>query len=122
MYFLKISNADMSFGEKTLTQKFYTTNKALPITEQVQIIYLKEFVIVMLDANIKTFVVHVAIQEQKKILVHSEKYVQIEVASWVKVQVGALLFNEALTIILVKYINYNNIILMEKRSRTFKKG
>ena len=35
MPFLKISNVDMLFGEETLTWKSYTTNKALPTTEQV---------------------------------------------------------------------------------------
>ena len=35
MPFLKISNADMAFGEETLTWKSYTINKALPTTEQV---------------------------------------------------------------------------------------
>ena len=35
MPFLKLSNADVSFGEQTLTWKSYTINKALPTTEQV---------------------------------------------------------------------------------------
>ena len=61
MLFLKISNADMSFGKKTLTWKTYITNKALPTTEQVQIINKKDFIIAALDADSKTFVVHVAI-------------------------------------------------------------
>ena len=34
--FLKISNADIAFGEKTLTWRSYTTNEALSSTEQVQ--------------------------------------------------------------------------------------
>ena len=34
MFFLKISNIDVSFGEETLTWRIYTTNKALPTTEQ----------------------------------------------------------------------------------------
>ena len=38
-------------------------NKALPITNQVQIINKKDFVIVALDADSKLFVVHVIIQE-----------------------------------------------------------
>ena len=59
--FLKISNADVSFGEKTLTWKTYTTNKALPITEQIQIIDKKDFIIAALDADSETFVVHMAI-------------------------------------------------------------
>ena len=63
MLFLKISNANMAFSEKTLTWKAYTTNKALTTTEQVQIVDLKEFVIVVLDENSETFVVYVAIWE-----------------------------------------------------------
>ena len=35
MLFLKISNADVAFGEGTLTWKLYTTNKALLTTKQV---------------------------------------------------------------------------------------
>ena len=64
--FLKISNADGLFGEKTLTWKFYTPNKALPTTKQVQIVNPNEFIIVVLDADNKTFVVYMALQEQKK--------------------------------------------------------
>ena len=33
MPFLKISNADMAFGKRTLTWKSYITNKALPTTK-----------------------------------------------------------------------------------------
>ena len=33
MLFLKISNANVIFGEETLTWKFYTTKKALLTTE-----------------------------------------------------------------------------------------
>ena len=61
MFFLKFSNADMSFDEKTLIWRIYTTNKALPITKQVQIIDKKNFVIAALDANSEMFVVHMAI-------------------------------------------------------------
>ena len=35
MPFLKISNADIAFGEGTLTWKSYTTNKTLPTTKRV---------------------------------------------------------------------------------------
>ena len=35
MPFLKISNADVSFGEGTLTWRTYITNKALPTTKRV---------------------------------------------------------------------------------------
>ena len=59
MLFLKITNTDVLFDEKTLMYKSYTINKALPNSKQVQIIDLKEFVIVALDANSKTFVLYV---------------------------------------------------------------
>ena len=78
MPFLKISNANVAFGEKTLTWKSYTTNKALPTTEQVQLVDSKEFVIAALNVDSETFVVHVAIREREKMLVHTEKEAQIK--------------------------------------------
>ena len=61
MLFLKISNADVAFGKKTLTLKSYTTNKALSTTEQVQLVAPEEIVIAALDADSQTFVIHVVI-------------------------------------------------------------
>ena len=60
MLLVKISNTDMSFGEKTLMQKSYITNKLLLTFKHVQIVNLKKFVIAVLDANNKMFVVHMA--------------------------------------------------------------
>ena len=99
MLFLKISNANISFGKKTLTWKSCTTNKALSTTKWVQQVNLKKFVIAALDADSKTFVMHVTIREREEILVHSESQAQI----------GALLFNKALTKVLVEYSDYSNI-------------
>ena len=61
MHFLKISNANIAFGKGTLTWKSYTTNKALSTTKQVQLVDSKVFVIAALDADSKTFVMHVAV-------------------------------------------------------------
>ena len=54
MFFLKISNVDILFSEKSLIWKFYTTNKALLTIKQVQLINSKEFIIAALDADSKT--------------------------------------------------------------------
>ena len=78
MPFLKISNADVSFGEGTLTWKSYTTNEALPTTERVQLVDPKEFVIAALDADSETFVVHVAIREQEEMAMDPGRKAQIE--------------------------------------------
>ena len=63
MLFLKINDINMSFGKRTFTWKSYTINEALFTTKQVQIINLKEFVIVTLDADSEIFMVHMAIRE-----------------------------------------------------------
>ena len=73
MFFLKLSNADVLFGKRTLIWRIYITNKALPTTKQVQIIDKKDIVIVALNANSKIFMMYVTIREQKKILVYSKK-------------------------------------------------
>ena len=73
MPFLKFSNADVLFGEGTLTWKSYTTNKALPTTDQVQLVHLKEFVIAALDADSKTFIIHVAIREREEMAIDPDR-------------------------------------------------
>lgn len=61
MFFLKFSNADISFNEKAIMWKFYTTNKVLPTTKRVRIINKTDFAIAVLDISSKTFIVYVAI-------------------------------------------------------------
>ena len=64
-----------------------------------------------MDADSETFVIHVAIREREEMVVDSGKKAQIEAQS--KAQVEALLFNEALTKVLVEYSNYSNVFLAE---------
>ena len=103
MPFLKISNANIAFDERILTWKSYTTKQALPTTEQVQLVDPKEFVIAALDADSETFVVHVAIREQEKMPVHSERQADIEAEAHIDAQdqsgaqIKALIFNKAPT-------------------------
>ena len=78
---LKISNADVVFGKKTLTWKSYTTNKALPTTEQVQLVDPKEFVIAVLDADSKTFIVYMAVRECEKMAMNPAKKALIKAQS-----------------------------------------
>ena len=111
MPFLKISNANVAFDEETLTWKSYTTNKALPTTERVQLVNPKEFVIAALNVNSKTFVVHLAIREHEDMAMNPDRKAQIEARS--RSQVGALLFNEAPTEVPAEYSNYNNVFSAE---------
>ena len=81
MPFLKISNADVAFGEETLTWKSYTTNEALPTTKRVRLVDPKEFVIAALDADSETFVAHVVIRERKEMAMNPDRKAQIEAQS-----------------------------------------
>ena len=63
----------------------------------------------VLDINKKTFVVHIAIQKQKKIPIYLEKQFQIKSKTKDKVQIRALLFNKVFIKILIKYFKYSNI-------------
>ena len=78
MPFLKISNADIAFGEGTFTWKSYITNEALPTTEQIQFVDQKKFVIAVLDADSETFVMHVAIWEQEEMAIDTDRKAQIK--------------------------------------------
>ena len=111
MPFLKISNADIAFGEGTLMWRSCTTNEALPTTKQVQLVDPKEFVIAALDADSETFVVHVAIREQEEMAMNPDRKAQIEAQSGA--QVGALLFDEAPTEVPAEYSDYSDVFLVE---------
>ena len=61
----------------------------------------------VLDIDSKTFVVHIVIWEREKMLVHSKKQAQI----------GALLFNRALSKVLAEYSDYSNIFSAENTTK-----
>ena len=69
-FFLKISNTDISYGERIFTWKSYTTNKDLPTTKHID---KKDFIIATFDANSKTFVMYVAIRKQEKLAINLPK-------------------------------------------------
>ena len=71
----------------------------------------------MLDADSETFVMHVAIREQEEMAIDLDRKAQIEAQSWAQsgvqiqsgVQVGALLFDEALTEVAAEYSDYSDV-------------
>ena len=81
MPFLNISNTNVAFGEGILTWKSYITNKALPTTKQVQLVNPKKFVIVALDTDSETFVVHMVIRKREEMAIDPNKKAQIEAQS-----------------------------------------
>ena len=117
MSFLKLSNANVLFGEKTFTWRFYIINDALFTIEWVQIINKKDIIIMALDVNSEMFVVHVAIRKQEEMAINRIRKAQIEVQYETQgqngAQVGVFLFDKALIEVPTEYSNYNNVFLVE---------
>ena len=63
----------------------------------------QEYVIAAMDADNKTFVIHVAIWEQEEMPVHSERQAQVRV----------LLFDKAFTLVPAEYSNYSDVFSAE---------
>lgn len=75
-----LNNINVQFDAESISWKFYTFIKALSNTHWVELINKYKFVIVALDGNTKTFLVHIAIlkaPELIRIIIHSFKSVQI---------------------------------------------
>ena len=89
MLFLAFSKVEGNFAEKELTWKAYTIAEALPTTQNIQIISLKEFAKAALDLDQEAFMVHVA-----------SLFSSMEVHPDQGVQVATLIADEAPVIIL----------------------
>ena len=76
-----------------------------------------ELVIVTLDADSETFVVHVAIWEHEEMAMDPDRSAQIEAQSGAQIQhgaqVGALQFDNALTEVPAENSDYNNVFSTE---------
>ena len=72
-----------------------------------------------MDADSKTFVVHMAIRKQEEMTINPEPKAQIKAQigaqseAQSRVQIGALNFNEAPTEVLVEYSDYSNVFSTE---------
>ena len=60
MPFLILNNVDIQFAEKKLTWRLYTAAEVLPTIKRVELINKKEFAKAALDAESKTFIVHIS--------------------------------------------------------------
>lgn len=70
MLFLIISNANIWFAKKKLEWRRYFIAKVLPTTQRVKLIDKKEFVVVALDNNTKTFIVYIIVLSTPTIQVY----------------------------------------------------
>ena len=61
MFFLTFGNANIRFTEREVVWKTYSTVKALPITQRVEINDKKEFATTKLNKDNETFVMHMAV-------------------------------------------------------------
>lgn len=61
---------DIQFAEKKLIERIYTVVVALLTTRRLKVIYKKNFAKVILDKNVKHFVVYVSSSSLKSITIH----------------------------------------------------
>ena len=59
MLFLTLSGADIDFWDQKLRWKTYTIKEAFLTTRHIKLIGKKEFAVVVLDPEHKTFIVHI---------------------------------------------------------------
>lgn len=92
------SNANVSFANKELNQRIYTSDKTLSTTKRVQIIKLKKFAKAKLHLNKKAFVVYVATIASKMAIYPA-----------CKAQITSLKAKKASVTILVEYLAFANV-------------
>ena len=109
---MTLNNANLQFAETKLTWKSYTIAKALPTTKRVEFINKKEFAKATLDVESKMFVVHVIELEAPEMTIHPLQTAQI--TSGNPVQIAALKQNEAPTKVLVEYLDFIDVFLVEE--------
>lgn len=68
MFYLFSSNANLQFGIKKLTWRFYTTAEALFTSKRVKLINKNKFVEVPLDKNLIIFVIHITVLGNPKLV------------------------------------------------------
>lgn len=71
MPFLSLSNTNVEYVKLgNLTQRTYTTIKALPITSWIEIVDKEEFARTVIDETSKTFVIYMLALEAPELLIH----------------------------------------------------
>ena len=114
MPFLTLSIADVDFPKKELWWKFYTIEEAFPIIKRVELVGKKEFVAAAFNPGYEIFIIYVAFL---KSLSNTQKG---DVYPFCRVQIAALMANEALISISTKYSDFANIFSPEVTSKLLK--
>lgn len=114
-FFFILSNTEINFLELELNQRLYTTIEALSTTKLVKLVEKKEFVIIALNLDGKTFVIYIAFFASTNI--YSFYIIQIILLIQDKVPIFVLpkyanildIFSLHLAINLLKHIGINDL-------------
>ena len=113
MLLITLSDADVDFLMKKLRWKFYTIKKALPTIKWVKLVGKKEFAAAALDPGHEIFVVHVASLESPSNTQEGDVHL------FRKVQIAALVANEAPTSIPTEYFDFTSVFSPELATKLF---
>lgn len=99
MLFFSLSNINIQFNTRKFIQSLYIAAKTLNITQQIELINIKEFAKTALNKNSKTFVVYIAALKILKIIIYLFQ----------AMQVALLQKNKAPTKTISKYWDHANV-------------
>ena len=109
--FFTLSGADVDFLKRELWWRLYTIKEAFPTTKRVELVKKKEFAAAALDPGHKTSVVYVASLESPSSTQESDIHPSC------RVQIAALVANEASTSIPTKYSDFTDVFFLELASK-----
>lgn len=104
MFFFSFFNTNIWFVEKKITWRRYIAVKILSAIKRVKLINKKEFAIVTLDVDSKTFIIHIVALDIRDITMAIYP-------SWVA-QIGLLKISKAPIIDFIEYSNYTYVFLL----------
>ena len=110
MLFLILSCVDVDFRKKKLWWRSYTIEKAFSTIKRVELVGKKEFAVAAFDLRHKTFVGYIASLKNPSYTQESKVY------PFCRVQIAALVANEALTSISTKFSDFADVFFSDLTS------
>ena len=111
MLFLTLSGANVDFLGRELRWRTYSTKEALPTTKRVELEVKKEFAATAIDPEHKTYIVYVGSVSSD---VSSSSLLDVHPSH--RLQVSGLIAEEALTKVLVKYLDLADVFSLDLAS------
>ena len=119
IFFINLSNINIDFLDQRLRWRTYATKKTFPTTRYIKLVGKKKLIIIVLDSEHETFIVHVAFFSSFAVSLSSILY-DADVHFSRRPQIAGLIVEEVLTKVLAKFLNFVDIFLLDLVSKLSK--